>query len=418
MEKTWTFPGMRVFVFDPELKAFSGHHDHMAFGLHNSLQSYGTELRIFGHVSVSRELMDVLSVQPLFSWSEYDRAFDDPYSGYLESFLLGRRRVEKEIFSLGDAGPGDGDLVLFPTATPRQIMGFAGSMARVGRKPMLAALFHNIEPPHLMLEEGSVGGAIYRYAARATSLALARDNILIMATNRRLARKLSRVLDLSVEISPVPMWYSDDPIQHPPAHSQEVSRPQVAFIGHMRPSHGFNIVPAVVRELCSQDPSLRCVISLGQINKMLPLQEYSRLEELGLARILRGWQPEDVLATLVSESTVMVLPYNRRYFRTRVSGVFSGAVASGRPCVVPSGTWMAEQIISGRASGVSYPGGDVKAIAAAILEVINGSEEYLAVARRVAYDWRRLQSGPAFVEQLMSWAQRTGAGVRTSKAPA
>ena len=229
---------------------------------------------------------------------------------------------------------------------------------------------------------------------------------MLLATNRTLADALSRVFAMPVGISPAPMWYSDEPVENPPSRA----RPLATFIGHMRPSHGYSIVPAVVREIAALDPSVQCAISLGEVNRKLPLDEYLQLRKSGLADVRVGWQPDRVMTTLIRESTVVVLPYARDTFRTSISGLLAHAAAHGRPCVAPSDTTMADQIDAGEVIGLTYEGEEPRAIAEAVVEVVQGSAGYLADARRVADAWRKTQSGPALVEQLMSWAEREVAG--------
>ena len=77
--------------------------------------------------------------------------------------------------------------------------------------------------------------------------------------------------------------------------------------------------------------------------------------------------------------------------------MFAEAVAFGKPVVVTRGTWMAEQIESGRAAGTIFDDLQPDSIARAIARCVTDLESLQQSAQALSAAWRRTVSVSAFV---------------------
>lgn len=394
---------MRLHILDSALIDFFGHHNHFIGGLWEFLAGLGLELVVYGNRRVADGLRQAFQVRPVFRQSIYHRVSTDPYDAQLEDLLIGAATYCSDLESAGDDMPRDNDLVLLPTVGPRELRGFALWLQRSGRRPRVAALIHRVFPPDLEIGPGSLGGAIYRNAGRAFVHATDEGRCLIGATNARLAEYVAPALGHTVRVLPVPIWYGNSAAMNPAATTAP-TLPVVSFLGDMRPEKGYRITPLLVRGMHARGLRMRCVIHFGVGRDVSDLSEYRALRDEGMAEVIKGWLAEEQMLKLVQQASLVVLPYEPRFYTRNISGVFALAVAAGRPCVVPADSWMAEQIVGGKAAGLCYRGGEPEAIITAVERALASLPDLLSKAGTLALAWGRDQSATALVTELLRWA--------------
>jgi glycosyltransferase involved in cell wall biosynthesis len=102
---------------------------------------------------------------------------------------------------------------------------------------------------------------------------------------------------------------------------------------------------------------------------------------------------------LLARSHFVVLPYTTETYHSQTSGVFSEAVAHGKPVVVPRGTWMARQLRD-RAAGVTFIPRDAQSLYAAVLEAIERYDELSECAIERSGPWRKQHCVPAYLDRV------------------
>lgn len=395
----------RVFVLDPGLRRRNGHNYQMAAGILRGVRERDLECVVVSHEDADADMRAELSLQPLFSLSHYDLVSRDKYSGVLEDFIVGARSVTKELSRLKGPPIATDDLVILPTAGPREIHGLAAYLLKSKARPYVAALYHRTEPPGTSLAAGSVTAAATRFSARKLQNAIGETRLKIAATNAWLAKKLSPALGWHVEVLPAPVWY---PPPCPPRQN-DGNTPVVTFLGHMKRNHGFELIPSLAREIRRRWPAARIRIHLGAVGPGLDILPYRELATDGVAEIVEGWLDDAAMAAMYCNATVMVMPYDAGDYREMVSAVMSTAIALGKPCVVPARCWLSEQIASGNASGEVFESDGIDDIASAIERVMANYAKYAERATKLARAWRQSQSGDSLVTHVLDW-YRNGLG--------
>lgn len=399
----------RVFIVDPGLRKRGGHNYQMARGVAAGMRARGMDVVILAHVSADADLRAQLGLKPVFSQLHYELLSNDPISGVLEDFLAGTTRFARELEESGELPIADTDLFFLPTAAPREMWGLARYLKERKARPRVAALFHRTEPPGTSLDAGSVTSAILRYSVKMLAGAVTQRRMVLAATNEFLAAKLTVPAGRRFLSWPAPVWYPP-PCGHTPPPDPDV--PVIAFVGHMRGNHGFDAVPALARDLRRRWPRATIRIHVGSVDQRLDLSAYRELTAEGIAEVIEGWVDDRAMARLYCSATVLVMPYDRSAYREMVSAVMSTAIALGKPCVVPSDSWLSRQIEVGRASGAVYVGDDVGAITDAVARVLGDMMMYTNTAAERVNDWRRSQSGEALVDRLHAWYRRNVTGAR------
>lgn len=389
---------MRAYVLDPTLEAQSGHHEHFAAHVLLELGAHGCEVKLYGRRRAKPTA--ALPVKPLFRLSHYDHSTAyaaDPYIGMLVDLLASARLFAREVSLLAAEAPDDDDLIILPTAGPREMLGLALWCRKTGRRPRVMALFHRIFPAQADLSPGSLAGAVYRHAGRNVKPLAARW--LVAATTRRLASRITGPLDIPVEVLPVPIWYGERRKRATSGHQGE---PVIAFLGEMRPEKGYGVIPSAIRQLHARKARAKFLVHVGVPHRAVDMTAYRALEEEGLAQVVAGWVSEERIQDLFDDASLIALPYDAAQYRESVSGIFAMAVASGRPCIVPAETWMSEQVDAGSAAGLSYPPGGL------VDTLCRGMDQVDALCDRadtLAPGWRMRESGPALVSRVLSWVK-------------
>lgn len=398
---------MRVFVFDPGLEGRFGHHDHMAEGLLRELRAAEIEARIYGNVRARPELLAAVPLTPLFRQSHYELNSRDPYDGMLVDLLAGARLFHDDLAALDNESPGDDDLVFLPTAGLRELMGLALWMKARAPRPRVAALFHRLFSPGTDAPPGSLAGALHRQVGSSLGPLLAQSPWLIAATNSRLAGLMSGPLGIKVAVFPAPIWYAAASAATG-ATAAAPEPPVIAFLGDMRAEKGYKVVPPLIRAAHSGGLPARFLVHLGVARDIRDLGPYHALQQEGLAEVVTGWVPDDRMQAMIESAALIALPFDRVRYHSGVSGVFCLAAANARPCVAPSGTWMADQIEAGDAAGLCYPEGGVEVIVETLARALGRIRELRASAAELAPLWRERQSGSALVARLLAWAHQPG----------
>jgi hypothetical protein len=100
------------------------------------------------------------------------------------------------------------------------------------------------------------------------------------------------------------------------------------------------------------------------------------------------------------------LAYEPQAYTSGASGVFVEAAGLGKPVVVPSGTWMAQQIEAGFAVGMTFEESSADSVTKALLLVLKNADELGASARDVAARMRTENSCQRYVEKMMTLVQQ------------
>src|SRR5262249_46293689 len=100
---------------------------------------------------------------------------------------------------------------------------------------------------------------------------------------------------------------------------------------------------------------------------------------------------------LVSETDVLLCPYNPHASRRRTSGTVTEAIAAGIPTLVPGGTWLARHQPAG--AGETFT--DLESFVAGVRRVLDDYDRYLAQARAHREHWLSVHSPANLVDALL-----------------
>src|SRR5262249_3417910 len=142
------------------------------------------------------------------------------------------------------------------------------------------------------------------------------------------------------------------------------------FFGLLRTYKGIDVLVRALPEI----PGARLVVAGDPLDPVEPLQELAR--GLGVDSRIEwrlGFLPDDEVAALMRDATVVVLPYRW----TDASGVLATAIGHGRPAVVTDVGSLGETVRDFGAGEV-VPPGDERALAEACRRLLGDPERLQA----------------------------------------
>ncbi len=406
---------MRLFIIENGLINKVGHHFNEALGFQREARARGIETRLYVHRRAEDEVILPLGARAVFPNRPYAKRSKDPLSGPLEDFNPMSIGFADACSALTADGVARDDIVYVATALQHELYGCGLWLKTLPRDkaPLIVVNFtHENYVEATDLVEGNprqfnIKAALHRYATKFLRQAAFDGRVIFTAPSRVMAKRLESVMLEPVLHFPMPMYYGlPEEAGGSAAETEPNGRIIVSVLGHSRDEKGWSLIPDIVR-LCSEaDPRVAFFI---QVSPGRMAQRWgSKLDSLRATAnvtLHMGSTDEDQHRHNLQRSDIVLLPYDRRLFLDKTSGVFAESVAFGKISVVPQGTWMAEQLQHGRGVGSVFENYTPASIADAVGAAVDGIDSSRTRARDLMAVWRREQSVGAFLDRLLAEVQ-------------
>lgn len=184
---------------------------------------------------------------------------------------------------------------------------------------------------------------------------------------------------------------------------------RLLYLGDARTEKGFHLLPALARSLMLRDDTSPGARIIAQSNFNSPAGEpkprAARNQLMALPGDVVTLHAEalspDRYYELLCRSDVVLIPYDRACYSRRSSGIFTEALAAGKPVVIPAGTSMANCLPEG--AGVVYDG--EADFVRACREAVSRRAELASCAAASVARWRTLHSPALLVRALLDAAK-------------
>jgi hypothetical protein len=179
----------------------------------------------------------------------------------------------------------------------------------------------------------------------------------------------------------------------------------VSYLGDAREEKGFHFLPMLIAAIRSHGLSEDDVQFRVQAN--LPLVAASarvirakslliKMHGKGL-KILNGPFIRDSYHQLISSSDIILIPYCKKNYQARSSGIFAEALAAGVPTIYPRGTWMEKTETS--CGSVGYE--DISGMHTALLSILCNFPKHEEKSIAFSTQWRRHHSANNLVSKIL-----------------
>jgi len=384
---------MKVICLHHRLAGFTSHHFNEAHGFRQEFARRGKEFVLFINSQAPARIVAEL---------EAHAVLDDPTFRLEWSYEERSSRFVTMLHKRVDGRLRANDCVLLTIATQLEAHALTRWLQELPlrKKPWIVILFLSDRWNRYGPDEYDRQIAEFR-TLEATISSLTPDDarrVIFLATTGLLAEELTGLLGTNVDAAPMPLPYGDPQLSSAAEHEPHL--PRVVILGGTRREKGSHLIPAIV-EACRSQVQAEFVVQLA--NDTLTAEELEKLATVGnqtnVTVIRHPMTLPEYNATL-NDADIALFPYEVIPYRKRTSGVFAEAVAFGKPVVVTRGTWMAEQIESGRAAGTIFEDLQPDSIARAIASCVADLESLQQSAQAVSFTWRRTVSLSAFVDLM------------------
>lgn len=178
----------------------------------------------------------------------------------------------------------------------------------------------------------------------------------------------------------------------------------VSYLGDARQEKGFHLLPELISTLRSagfgeQRVRFRIQANLplcgGTSSAVRAKAELTGYRHTGV-EIIEGPFDSDIYHQIILTSDVILIPYCRRSYAARSSGIFAEALAAGVPTIYPEGSWMAKSQLGGGSLGYK----NVGEIPSTLAWVLSNYTEFESRSIAHTHDWRNKHSAKRLVRCL------------------
>ncbi|TNE63482.1 MAG: hypothetical protein EP335_09410 [Alphaproteobacteria bacterium] len=374
-----------VYLFDPGLAGYNGHYARWDQEFVGLFAARAIPVRVFGHQRFPDPSLAGAPVVPHFSqtlWHMDDRT--DLLKNW-DTYFRYNKLMTDELVALG-AGrhkgqpgwrPGRGDLVIVPTILQFQLSGLVQwfNMLPEGDRPTM--LCYLMGPAGCTAEDGGQKARIWSVdTARFYKLAFrAADNnapgIDFFACGESLAEDYSALRGRTVE----PYALLNSGLRPDAPLRQTDGRHALLYAGGPRLQKGLDLLPQMVRTLCSRHPDWTfsiqaCSHVVDAQQKKLEAALKPLADRFGNLRLYLDRLSDDAYFDLFDTSDIVAAPYARDYYAHNTSGVVWEAVGVASTLVVPANTWLAREPARLGAGYVTFGDHTAAAVADAVSRAI------------------------------------------------
>lgn len=260
----------------------------------------------------------------------------------------------------------------------------------VSQAPTIVLILHYTPHPQPGVQDPAAKA--YQEGFQRISCSPLSSKILLFTDSDRLRDEYQSLYDVPITVVPVPHCEGAIKLR---ADTNELS---VVFAGEARRDKGFYLLPRAIREVLDNAPEPTVLFKIQayreegdaheSLQTILPADE--------AVRIFLEPLTEAEYASFIAEADLIMIPYLPGPYQTQTSGVYCEAAALGIPVVVPSGTWMADQVAK-RGGGILFSPTDPASLGKACLKAIQSYPLLREEAILAASDWREFHNAVNFV---------------------
>jgi glycosyltransferase involved in cell wall biosynthesis len=413
---------MELIFLDSGLIGKGGHSYNLAKILCDTLSRRNLQHRFFGMRALEPSIAAEIRAIPHFSRSLYECADLTPFEQHLQRVTAILRRnsaarsprsepktwkvinqaFESDLNSLPQDVWNPDNLIVLPAITQNQIMGLIRFLRTQPHGGFPRIVSHLMFPPTwLPWAEISVFGEQFYHDAFKLGAGLIGRSLFFTAENEAMQALYSRDFGISTKILPLPFGAPELKKEY-----HQNGKIKLGFLGDSRCDKGFHLLARTI-ELCQcQELDIEFIVQIQHGGWEQKTVEAERaLRALKGVRLVEGILTSEEYDARAREIDVMLLPYDPVTFGLRGSGVFTEAVAAGRPIIASKGTYAGVSIEKQEAEGEVFTPHTSEALAAAIAHLLPRLPACRARAELRALDFVRCHSGDAFVDVLLSHAQ-------------
>jgi glycosyltransferase involved in cell wall biosynthesis len=394
----------RLLVFEFGFRSQTGHHFNNSLSMLRAAPGQGVEITYLAGDTFPGDPAFGSALVPFFSADLYRGLNLYPTSAEFDSWLDVNGALAADLKRLPATMLAEADMILVPAVTQFHMWALCKWIRDVAIPQTSARIFINLMFSPTWTAWDAVcesGQQMYADAIRLVSDQLG-QRVFLGSEFEASAREFQAFIDADVHILPHPGLWDD----HAPVARRSGGAVRVGYFGYAKREKGFHLVPEIIEAALGQsDADLRFVVHVnhgGYDGEIIDAeQRLKRLKGPGV-RLIEGPMTSEQYQAEVEDVDIMLLPYDPALYRGRGSGVFSEAVALGKPMVAPDEAGVGEEMRRGRAAGIAFGRYNADAIGRAVAEAAANIDTLSETAFQLSAAWREKNSGAGALKSLIT----------------
>ena len=379
---------MRALIIDPALRSKGGHHYNTVLRLQGELSKLGIGFSCLASAYAERDVVAAFGCIPTFTKSVYGRNYTDA-GEFARNVAETSRQLSRAL-----RGAPSADLLILPCCDQVLAMAVARYLKRrklVYRPHVVLWLLYG---PHFKMATDDPSAAAATAECRDAFADLKVSLNIRTGSQRRLqaycetpamAAFYRALLDLDVQIAPGPGLV---PISGTARAERPGSAATIVCAGFANRPKGYRLLPGAIEHVLQHSRDVTFLIH-GIVDGSDAQDEqatFDRLSALGERVVVR----QDVLAqeeyaAWLARADLVLLPYDRKVYKSRGSGIFTEAQRLGIPVIATGGCAFAQPAFEG-GWGVEIADYSSEGVARAALTALGRLDELTARARIAAHE--------------------------------
>jgi len=399
---------LRIVSLNPEVKGHFGHFLAFEKILARSCAERGIDHLVLGALDADETALRTVHLVPVF-----DRYTWRPYAaGRFHRFLDLWRcasdfapRVRRALDQARDGRPATNDILFMYLAHPRHLAAAIKlGLGLRGSTPIILNLFWT----HFSLgTPDAQPDRMLTWFLRLTRPVRRILNIHLCADSDILVQRLSDVAGEPFGLLPMFSVTDFSAVEDDLSSFDQAPIPRTRVLyptGNMRLGKGYDLVCHLARQLQREDIEL---LIRRPANEFTDPKLLELANEISNATVLDGILTPEEYVRLLQDADVVLIPYRRREFYSRTSGIFADAVYLNKPMVGTADTWLGRQIQK-IGCGETFEDGDIAGLGAAVERVVDNLPFYVENAKRAREEWLAENSPSKALEFLLTYSRPRG----------
>lgn len=171
----------------------------------------------------------------------------------------------------------------------------------------------------------------------------------------------------------------------------------VYYAGNVQEDKGFDLMVELFERVPNDEFIFRCRDHINYDHKMQPY--VNRLKANKNVELISGKLSNEEYGKLLMEADILLIPYRKKAFEGRTSGIYVDALLLGKPMITIRETWMGSWTIQFK-NGEIFPDGNVDGFEKALLQVGADYQKYQTNTIEAKHYWEELNGIKNFIHFL------------------
>ncbi|QAY94861.1 hypothetical protein CWB41_03145 [Methylovirgula ligni] len=409
---------MDVIVLDNGLVSCGEHSYQLLMEVCDALSQRSISYRVFGMKGMDAAVVRDIGAKPWFSRSlywGYRRRFPSRRNFLGDTFAMARNfvqrrrtfsepstwRVLNEVYRRDLARlPPDvwrhDNVIVVPGISQNQILGLVRHLLSLPWAALPNVVCQLMFTPNWTPWDqiGERGTAYYRQAFDLAGELIGKS-LFFTTENEALAKIYTQQFGIKTTLLPIVLRAAQ-------ARPKPQGRVRLGFFGYSKSEKGFHLLPGAIEICRARNLPVDFIVQIQHSNwERETVEAEQKLRRLSGIELVEGIMDSAEYAQRTNAVDVTLLPYDPGRFGQRGSGLYTEAVAAGRPVIAARGIYAATEIESGVAEGEIFAPYTSEALADAIERLLPHLAESQSKAAQGAPDFASRHSGAAYVDVIL-----------------